>query len=61
MIKDSSGNVMPQCDQFHFWSLHTGGSNWAFADGSVRFMLYSADNVLQAMGTRDGGEVVDLP
>lgn len=43
------------------WSNHSGGSNFAFADGSVRFIRYSAGNILPAMATRAGGEVFDLP
>ncbi len=49
------------CDQFHFWSLHTGGSNFLSADGSVRFVTYSAGDVLPALSTRNGGEVAALP
>ena len=51
------GRLSDDCDQCHFWSLHTGGANFAFADGSVRFLTYSASPVLPALGTRDGGEV----
>jgi len=49
------------CDVFHFWSLHPGGANFAFCDGSVRFLAYSADAVLPALATRAGGEAVALP
>jgi prepilin-type N-terminal cleavage/methylation domain-containing protein/prepilin-type processing-associated H-X9-DG protein len=49
------------CDTFHFWSFHPGGGNWLFADGSVRFLTYSADAVLPALATRDGGEQVPVP
>ena len=52
-----------------FSSRHTGGSNFVFADGSVRFLRnVSVDNsdgsytrdglIFQSMGTRSGGEVV---
>ena len=49
-----------KCDAFRFWSLHVGGANFAFADGSVRFLNYGADAVLPALATRAGGEVVSL-
>jgi prepilin-type processing-associated H-X9-DG protein len=49
------------CDRHHFWSLHPGGANFAFADGSVRFLPYSAVHILPALGSRDGGEVVAVP
>jgi prepilin-type N-terminal cleavage/methylation domain-containing protein/prepilin-type processing-associated H-X9-DG protein len=52
------GNVNDNCDQTHYWSMHTGGANFLFADGSCRFLRYAADAVLPALGTRDGGEVV---
>jgi prepilin-type N-terminal cleavage/methylation domain-containing protein/prepilin-type processing-associated H-X9-DG protein len=47
------------CDTHHFWSKHAGGGNWAFADGSVRFLGYSAGpSIIPAMSTRSGGEVI---
>ena len=49
------------CDAFHFWSPHSGGANFAFADGSVRFLTYEADAILPALASRAGGEVVDIP
>jgi prepilin-type processing-associated H-X9-DG protein len=60
-IKDATGNVNRDCDIFHFWSRHAGGANFLLADGSVRFLAYSADSVLDALGTTSAGEVVDLP
>jgi prepilin-type processing-associated H-X9-DG protein/prepilin-type N-terminal cleavage/methylation domain-containing protein len=56
-----AGRVTNQCDAFHYWSLHPGGANFAFADGSVRFLSYSADPIMPALATRAGGEVVELP
>ena len=48
-----------RCDGYHIWSYHTGGGNFALADGSVRFFQYSAGpNVLVAMSTRAFGEVI---
>lgn len=55
------GLLSNPCDRFHFWSLHGGGANFAFADGSVRFMPYSAVTIMHALASRDGGESVDLP
>jgi prepilin-type processing-associated H-X9-DG protein len=55
------GRLDNLCDVFHFWSLHGGGANFAFCDGSVRFLPYSADSVLPALATRAGGEVAQLP
>ncbi len=49
------------CGMFHFWSPHSGGANFAFADGSVRFLRYSANDVMPALATRAGGEVVAIP
>jgi prepilin-type processing-associated H-X9-DG protein len=45
-----------------FGSGHAGGANFAFADGSARFVSDSiAFSTLQALATRAGGEVVNLP
>jgi prepilin-type N-terminal cleavage/methylation domain-containing protein/prepilin-type processing-associated H-X9-DG protein len=42
-----------------FGSGHPGGANFAFADGSVRFLSErTALPILQALGTRGGGEVI---
>lgn len=52
------GRIDDQCDAFHFWSLHPGGAHFAFADGSVRFLSYSADSVIVELSTRNGGEAI---
>jgi len=54
-----AGNLTNNCDSNHFWSLHTGGANWLFADGSVRFLAYSGAAATLPLATRAGGEVVD--
>ena len=61
LIRGSDGQVHEECDQFHFWSHHIGGANFAFADGSVRFLAYETNDIFPALGTRDGREVVNLP
>jgi prepilin-type processing-associated H-X9-DG protein/prepilin-type N-terminal cleavage/methylation domain-containing protein len=55
------GRLDDQCSQFHYWSLHSGGGNFLFVDGAVRFMVYTADSILPALATRNGGEPVELP
>lgn len=55
------GKIAEMCDAFHFWSLHSGGGNFAFCDGSVKFLGYSADGILPALATRAGGETVSIP
>ncbi len=51
----------PDCALFQYWSLHAGGANFAFCDGSARFLAYSADPIMPALATRAGGEVVSDP
>jgi prepilin-type processing-associated H-X9-DG protein len=42
-----------------FWSMHPGGGNFAFADGSVHFLKETIDpKVFSALSTRAGREVV---
>ena len=52
------GQLHQPCDRFHFWSLHVGGAHFLFADGSVRFVAYGANQVLPALASRSGGEPV---
>jgi prepilin-type processing-associated H-X9-DG protein len=54
------GRIEDPCDVVHFWSLHVGGANFAFADGSVRFLPYNWSEVLRALATRAGGEVIEF-
>jgi len=57
------GKIQDNCDQSHFWSLHTGGANFVFADGHVRFLSYAVDtparptSTFTELCTRNGGEV----
>jgi prepilin-type N-terminal cleavage/methylation domain-containing protein/prepilin-type processing-associated H-X9-DG protein len=54
------GDLNNNCDQFHFWSLHSGGANFLFGDASIHFIPYSAANILLPMATRAGGEPVEF-
>jgi prepilin-type N-terminal cleavage/methylation domain-containing protein/prepilin-type processing-associated H-X9-DG protein len=53
------GDLDNKCHFNHLWSFHTGGANFVFADGSVRFLPYSASQILIPLATREGGEVTD--
>jgi prepilin-type processing-associated H-X9-DG protein/prepilin-type N-terminal cleavage/methylation domain-containing protein len=58
------GDIQDNCDQTHFWSLHSGGANFLFADGHVGFLSYAVDSPDQpistftALCTRNGGEII---
>lgn len=54
------GRLTENCDQAHFWSMHPGGSNFCFADGSTRYLTYNADQILVQLATRNGDEVFNL-
>jgi prepilin-type N-terminal cleavage/methylation domain-containing protein/prepilin-type processing-associated H-X9-DG protein len=54
------GDIRSNCDSSHFWSLHPGGGNFLFADGSVRFLGYAIGaTVIPQMATIADGEVID--
>jgi prepilin-type processing-associated H-X9-DG protein/prepilin-type N-terminal cleavage/methylation domain-containing protein len=55
------GSLENACDRYHAWSLHPGGANWLFADGSARFLSYAAADIIFALGSKSGGEIVELP
>jgi prepilin-type N-terminal cleavage/methylation domain-containing protein/prepilin-type processing-associated H-X9-DG protein len=55
------GRLDNQCDALHFWSLHPGGANFLFADGSARFLTYSVNPLMPALATRADGEVFTMP
>ncbi len=61
MLAYGPGRTTNPCDMYHFWSLHSGGANFAFADASVHFLTYAAAPILPAMATRAGGESVEVP
>jgi type II secretory pathway pseudopilin PulG len=52
------GTVQDPCHMVHFWSMHTGGANWCRGDGSVRWISYANSNIMAALMTMNGGEVV---
>jgi prepilin-type N-terminal cleavage/methylation domain-containing protein/prepilin-type processing-associated H-X9-DG protein len=52
------GDTRNSCDFNHFWSCHSNGANFAFADGSVHFVPYSTSRtIMLSLSTRVGGEV----
>ncbi len=55
------GKLSNPCDVYHYWSLHPGGANFTFADGSVHFLSYNAVSILGDLATRAGGEVIEWP
>ena len=45
---------------WHFWSAHSGGAFFAFADGHVKFVNYSTGrSAFRRLGTYRGGEATD--
>ena len=60
---DYNNTINPtQAASSGFKSLHPGGASFAMGDGSVHFIVDSIDHQLFCeLGTRDSGEVADLP
>jgi hypothetical protein len=49
-------------DDFHFWSYHPNMSQFIMADGSGHAFNYNIEfSVFQALSTRAGGEMVQVP
>jgi prepilin-type N-terminal cleavage/methylation domain-containing protein/prepilin-type processing-associated H-X9-DG protein len=55
------GRLDNPCDRYHLWSLHPTGANFAFADGAIHFLSYSAAPLLPAWTTIAGGETAEEP
>jgi prepilin-type processing-associated H-X9-DG protein len=52
-------NLIGQYGDIPMGSMHTGGANFALADGSVRFLRETVDMITyRALGSRNGGEVL---
>jgi prepilin-type N-terminal cleavage/methylation domain-containing protein/prepilin-type processing-associated H-X9-DG protein len=61
IISAQTGNNQSRQNWAGYRSRHTGGVNFVFLDGSVRFFSDATSDIArQAMGTRSGGEAVDL-
>jgi prepilin-type N-terminal cleavage/methylation domain-containing protein/prepilin-type processing-associated H-X9-DG protein len=58
MFEEANSPLTGPQSNLGFGSYHPGGANFAFTDGSVRFIKETTDlRVLSALGTRAGGEV----
>ncbi|MCI0458005.1 MAG: DUF1559 domain-containing protein [Gemmataceae bacterium] len=61
----TAGKYAPPPQLFAFtnpdvlWSPFLTGGNWAFGDGSVRLIPYTASAITPALASKDGGEIVD--
>jgi prepilin-type N-terminal cleavage/methylation domain-containing protein/prepilin-type processing-associated H-X9-DG protein len=53
------GKIDDACSFNNFWSNHQGGANFVMADGSVKFIPYTAQAIMPALATRARGETFD--
>ena len=62
VYRDGTTNDPTNQHRWHYWSLHAGGTNFLFADGSVHAIGYDIGQpILNALGTRNGDETLNLP
>ncbi|QVL31284.1 DUF1559 domain-containing protein [Telmatocola sphagniphila] len=52
----SPGTFENECDKYHYWSLHEGGANFLFVDGSTKFLTYAARFQLRYLATIAAGD-----
>lgn len=45
-------------DANHYWSFHSGGGNWLFGDGGVRFLTYNAQAATLPLATRSADDLM---
>jgi prepilin-type N-terminal cleavage/methylation domain-containing protein/prepilin-type processing-associated H-X9-DG protein len=50
------GTAKNHCDSAHYWSNHSTGAQFLFADGSCRFISYADSGVIRAAATRAGND-----
>ena len=59
---NNRGTPSNYCDHNRFWSHHTGVSQWAFADGSVRSISYGVNGyIITSIGTKAGHLFIEEP
>ncbi len=61
-LPEEQAAALSRYEGYAFKSRHPGGAGFAIADGSVAFLNQTIDyDVYNALGTRAGGEVVQIP
>jgi hypothetical protein len=61
-LPDDQAKALSRYEGYAFKSRHPGGASFAIADGSVSFLSTTINyDVFNALGTRAGGEAVQIP